>query len=380
MLAKLTETLHPSKPIAVYVHTPFCPSKCGYCDFNSYAMDGEIVDRTVAAVRRQILQSPWRGRPAKTVFFGGGTPTLLSANQLSCILDALRSSHPFTGDVEITSEANPGTVSLEKLTAMRQAGFNRLSLGAQSFHAGDLRLLGRVHNEFDIFSAFVAARQAGFDNVNLDLMFALPGQTLTAYRRNLNIALSLDPDHLSLYGLTIEANTRFYKYEQRGILHLPSEDSQVQMYEASVESCLKHGLRQYEISNFAKPGYECRHNLAYWHGEEYLGYGPGAVGCVETEKGVHYRYTNLKHPLGYCEAIEQGSKVFCEEETLDEQTLQTERIMLGLRLNEGIPRWWVPISGFEFAMNQGWLTQSGERIMLTRQGRHFCSEVTARLI
>lgn len=364
-------------PLAVYVHVPFCPSKCGYCDFNSYAMQGGIVDETVDAIEREILRTPWVGRPAKTIFFGGGTPTFLEAPQLMRLLDAVRSVHPTLPDCEITSEANPGTVDIPKFGVMREGGFNRISLGAQSFLDSDLLALERVHKAGDIERAVAAAREAGFGNVNLDLMFALPHQSLVAWRRNLDRALALEPEHLSLYCLTIEPNTAFYKKHLRGQLTLPDDDQQVAMYDECLARTTAAGFHQYEISNFAKPGRECRHNLAYWHAEEYAGYGPGAVGCVEQ-----IRYTNLKHPKGYCEAVEAGTRLAFESESLDAETQRMERIMLGLRLNDGLDLADLRLDekGLATVRERGWVSEADRRIHLTAEGRHFCSEVALALI
>src|SRR5579862_3513650 len=240
--------------LAVYVHTPFCPSKCGYCDFNSYAMQGEIMERTTRATVAEIARSPQRGRPAKTIFFGGGTPTFLEERQLLSILEAVIEAHPPVEGCEITSESNPGTADATKYAAMRRAGFNRISLGAQSFLDEDLIRLERVHKADEIGRAVGLARDAGFDNLNLDLMFALPHQSLKAWKKNLDRALELDPEHLSLYCLTIEPNTSFYKKNLRGQLHLPDDDAQVTMYEECLDRLVGAGYEQYEISNFAEPG------------------------------------------------------------------------------------------------------------------------------
>jgi oxygen-independent coproporphyrinogen-3 oxidase len=363
--------------IAVYVHIPFCPSKCGYCDFNSYAMDGEIKQRTTDAIRKEILQSPWRGVKAKTVFFGGGTPTFLEQDQLLSILDAVAESHPIDSDIEVTSEANPGTVDTPKFAAMRQAGFNRISLGVQSFQEDDLLTLGRVHKSGEIERAVLAAREAGFESLNLDLMFALPNQSLHGWRANLDRALALNPDHLSLYCLTIEENTAFYKQQLRGQLQLPDEDSQVEMYEECVRKTAEREYVHYEISNFARPGMECRHNLCYWRTEDYAGYGPGAVGCVD---GV--RYTNTKHPVGYSERVENGQPVPFESEKLTEEDRRLERIMLGLRLAEGLPVSGVEISdgGLKRCIQRGWVSSDQDRLYLTQEGKHFCSEVALELV
>ncbi len=371
-------------PVAIYVHTPFCPSKCGYCDFNSYAMSGEIMERTVQATVREIRTSPWVGRPAKTIFFGGGTPTYLAADQLIRILDAVRETHPTTEGIEITSEANPGTVDMPKFAAMRAAGFNRISLGAQSFQTDDLMRLGRVHAPDHVARAVAAARAAGFDRLNLDLMFALPGQSRRAWQNNLQTALSLRPDHLSLYCLTIEPNTRYYRLHLKGMLDLPDEEAQVAMYEDAVRLCAEFGLAQYEISNFARPGQECAHNLCYWRGEEYLAYGPGAVGCFAIGDGRRRRYTVMKHPERYCgvvEAWQEGAtreSLWCEQEVLEEADQTLERLMLGIRLNEGVA---VPVDAGSRRklVSRGWLEDRPDRLVLTPAGRHFCSEVAAEL-
>jgi oxygen-independent coproporphyrinogen-3 oxidase len=367
-------------PVAVYVHTPFCPSKCGYCDFNSYAITGDIIERTTAATIAEIQKSPWRGRPAKTIFFGGGTPTFLASEQLTRILKAVMEVHPPTSDCEITSEANPGTVDIPKFAAMIEVGFNRISLGAQSFVPEDLIRLGRVHESTHIVRAVRAAREAGFKNLNLDLMFALPGQTDKAWEKNLELALSLKPNHLSLYCLTIEPNTRFYKAQARGMLHLPDDDIQVRMYETACRMTHEAGLEQYEISNFAHPGLESRHNLCYWHNEEYLSYGPGAVGCFD-ESEIRTRYTNMKHPERYSDAIEQGTKLWCEHEEIGEESRKLERLMMGLRLNQGvrIPSEDLDLKQLDRMMQRDWIRYQDEVLSLTPAGRHFCSEVIAEL-
>ncbi|MBL8087258.1 MAG: radical SAM family heme chaperone HemW [Chthonomonas sp.] len=369
-----------SAPVAVYVHTPFCPSKCGYCDFNSYAMTGEIVERTVQAIRSEIVRSPWRGRPAKTIFFGGGTPTFLSEAQITGLLQVVLEVHPPIEGCEITSEGNPGTVDIPKFEAMRAAGFNRISLGAQSFQQEDLIRLGRVHEASHVGRAVAAARRAGFTNLNLDLMFALPGQSLGSWRRNIETALALEPEHLSLYCLTIEPNTRYYKLQVRGMLDLPSDEVQVAMYDAAVTLAAERGYAQYEISNFAEPGTECAHNLCYWRGEEYAGYGPGAVGCM-SDGDARVRYTVLKQPERYCEAVEGGHPTAFEHERLTPEMERFERIMLGLRLNEGMDLRTVEIapSALRKLSERGWVAISDTRAVLTPEGRHFCSAACAEL-
>ena len=362
------------QPIAVYVHIPFCPSKCGYCDFNSYAMTGGIVERTAKAIVEEIRQSPIAGRPAKTIFFGGGTPTFLDAHLQSEILEAVFEIHPPVDDCEITTEANPGTVDAAKFRSLRAAGFNRLSIGAQSFDANELKVLDRVHSPYEVVRAVAAAREAGFDNLSLDLMFALPHQSMSRWKANLDRAIALQPEHLSLYCLTIEPATRFYKLFLQGRLHQPDDEAQAAMYDHTVARVREAGFDRYEISNFAKPGKECRHNLCYWRGEEYAGYGPGAVARIGN-----LRTTNMKHPERYCEAIEQSTLLSCESEALDAAALRTERIMLGLRLREGITVDEFDSTALDQLEEKGWITTNGS-VRLTDIGAHYCNQVILDLI
>jgi len=371
-------------PISVYIHIPFCPSKCGYCDFNSYAMEGEIVEECVDAICQEMRESSQQGRSAKTVFFGGGTPTFLQPIQLGRLLSTALETHPPTDDAEITSEANPGTVDSGKFRAMRESGFNRISIGAQSFQREDLLRLGRVHREADIGRAFFAAREAGFQNINLDLMFALPGQSLDAWGRNLDLALSLLPEHLSLYCLTIEPNTRFSKLFGRGWMTQPDEEIQVRQYDVAVQRTEESGYCHYEISNFAVPGRECRHNLSYWRSEEYVGYGPGAVGCTRTvdpNTGLEERVrrTNWRHPTHYVTALKEGTDTWCESESLNPETLLLEEVMMGIRLSEGIALNSVNPEAVDRLVKKGWIKQRGDAVSLTRIGRHYCNDVILAL-
>ncbi len=339
------------------------------------------MERTVQATIQEIQRSPLRGRPAKTIFFGGGTPTYLDESQLIRVFQAVLEAHPADATTEITSEANPGTVDIPKFKAMHEAGFNRISLGAQSFLDTDLLALGRVHRSGEIERAVNAARDAGFKNINLDLMFALPDQSIHGWRQNLTRALAIHPEHLSLYCLTIEQNTAFYKQNLKGMLNLPDDEQQVMMYDECIERCAEAGYEQYEISNFAQHGLECKHNICYWNAEEYAGYGPGAVGSFETNL-ARIRYTNLKHPDRYCDAVETDKPIAFESEALSKESLRTEQIMLGLRMNTGLAT-----EGLQFSqkslsrlLDLNWIYLDDETIRLTKEGRHFCSEVALELI
>lgn len=337
--------------------------------------------RTTNATIREIESSPLRGVPAKTIFFGGGTPTFLPAEQLTSLLRTVMQVHPPQPGAELTSEANPGTVDAERFAAMHEAGFNRISLGAQSFLEEDLVRLGRVHRSGHIERAVSAARDAGFRNINVDLMFALPGQSTAAWKTNLDRALALGTEHLSLYGLTIEPNTAFYKQQLKGQLLLPEEEEQVSMYNLALECTAEAGFLQYEISNFARAGQECQHNLCYWRGEHYAGYGPGAVGYIPTAE-QSTRYTNKKHPELYCNAIESGDSLWCDSEVVTPELRRIERLMLGLRLNEGVDYRELDLDSrsIEKLEQRGWANRDDVRLRLTNDGKHFCSEVTLALV
>lgn len=343
-------------------------------------MTGEIMEHTTQAIVQEIESSPIAGRPAKTIFFGGGTPTFLSSDQLLRVLQAVLRSHPPVPDCEITSEANPGTVDSEKFEAMVAGGFNRVSLGAQSFESKDLLRLGRVHRADDIALAVRRARAAGFANLNLDLMFALPGQSLNAWCENVKRALDLGPNHLSLYCLTLEPNTPFYKQYLRGELVQPDEEQQLAMFDKCLELCEAAGLSGYEISNFAEVGKQCEHNLCYWRSEEYAGYGPGAVGAVALGSGPRRRGTNIKHPVHYCEAVSSGAPLHFESEELSAEALELERVMLGLRLAEGISTKGMDRQKIDRVLNAGWIEESENRISLTAKGRHLCNQAIAELV
>ena len=315
-----------------YVHIPFCVRKCAYCDFNSYSgyTDAHIA-RYVKALECEIRQTT-RRNAVDAVFFGGGTPTAIPAADEAALLRAVLEALPVTQEAEITTEANPGTMDVRHLSVLREAGFNRISFGVQSFDAGLLKTLDRIHSADEAKSAVKAARAAGFENVSLDLMFALPRQTLKQWRDTLTQALELGTDHLSLYSLIVEEGTGFYTLQQKGRLPLPSDDQAADMYEMAVEVAQSAGYRQYEIANFARPGRECRQNLHYWRNEPYYGFGCGAASY-----GDGIRRMNVKAPAKYAEAVEQGADLTLSAETLTADETMAETLMLGLRLTrEGV--------------------------------------------
>jgi oxygen-independent coproporphyrinogen-3 oxidase len=296
----------PSAPLSVYLHLPFCVHRCAYCDFNTYAGQQASLPTYVDALINEInylgqaTTRPSDDQTVGTIFFGGGTPSLLSPPQLASVMDALRAAFALSPHLEVTLEANPGTTSLDYLRSARAAGVNRLSYGVQSAHPGELRLLERAHDFFDVIASVKWARQAGFGNLNLDLIYGLPEQTLADWQTSLRRVLDLHPEHLSLYALTLEHGTPFGRWAARGLLPLPDPDLAAGMYEWAGEYLLAHGYVQYEISNWAKADSDsmCRHNLQYWRGLPYLGLGAGAHGYANG-----YRYSNVLRIKTYIERL-----------------------------------------------------------------------------
>lgn len=331
-----------SSAIGIYVHIPFCVRKCYYCDFNAGPASNAVRDRYVAALCEEIRQStqePRRpeggglagcGRRAATVFFGGGTPSELNASQLHAIVAAVEKTFPPLPDAEWTLEANPGTVTLESLRAIRELGFNRISLGVQSFHDVHLKALGRVHTAAEAIEAFHWAGEAGFANRNVDLIFGLPRQTLSEWRLDLERAIALGAEHLSLYGLTIEAGTLFGRWHAAGRLPLPDEELTAAMYEHALDALAAAGYEQYEISNWALPGHRCRHNLRYWRNEEYLGFGVSAASYVDGA-----RWTNVADWREYEKRVAAGRPCAEAAERLESVRAAGEAVMLALRMRDG---------------------------------------------
>lgn len=324
--------LHTWKPRALYIHIPFCTNKCYYCDFNSYVADGQPMDAYLDALETEMERTAARfePEPVRTVFVGGGTPTVLSPDQLRRLLAAVRRHFPVAPDAEYTMEANPGTTGPDKLEAMREGGVNRISFGAQTFDNGLLKAIGRIHEAEDIGRSILEARAAGFSNLSVDLMFGLPGQKLAHLRDSVSRALELDLPHYSLYSLKIEENTLFHRLYERGELALPEEEEEIEMYEYLIEAMTSAGRIQYEISNFALPGGESRHNCIYWKNEPYYGLGAGAHGYALGE-----RHMNVKGVVPYIEAARQR---FPRAEThrVSAREAREDFMMVGLRMLRGV--------------------------------------------
>jgi oxygen-independent coproporphyrinogen-3 oxidase len=382
---------------SVYVHVPFCRAKCGYCDFNSYARQERLIPAYVDALLREATFWAERGvvGSVDTLYFGGGTPSLLPVAETERVVDGLRRLFAVAGDAEITSEANPESASVEWLRAVRRLGVNRLSLGVQSFDDRELHVLGRIHDAALAEKAYRSARDTGFDSVNIDLIFGLPDQTLPQWRRSLEKAVALEPDHLSLYALTLEDGTPLAGSVTRGECPGPDNDAQAEMYTWSSACLAAAGYEQYEISNWAKPGHRCRHNLTYWHAEPYLGLGAGAHSYVDG-----CRLANERRPGRYIELVDESADAKSDPwalphvesfEAPDAEREMSDAIILGLRLTEGVS---LDTLGRRFGVNVGdrfgeeitkltglgLLESVDGRVRLTERGRLLGNEVFQRFL
>ena len=368
-------------PLSLYLHLPWCVRKCPYCDFNSHPARGEIPEAEyVEALIRDLEQSVplvW-GRRVETVFFGGGTPSLFSADAIDRLLTAVRTLLPPEFDAEITLEANPGTVEADRFRGYRAAGVNRLSLGVQSFNDRHLRALGRVHDAAQAARAVeIAARH--FDNFNLDLMYALPGQTADQALADVDRALDFSPTHLSAYHLTLEPNTPFH----RAPPPLPDDDTAAAMQDAITARLAAAGFEHYETSAFARPRRACRHNLNYWRFGDYLGIGAGAHGKLSFHDRV-VRQARVRQPRDYMQKIAAGEPAF-EEHVVPRRDLPFEFAMNALRLCQGVPvrlfedRTGLPLAAVEAKLRaaeaRGLLARDHDRLYPTERGRHFLNDL-----
>ena len=323
---------------SLYIHIPWCQSKCPYCDFNSHAAavwpEDEYVRALIAEMERRAEDAVWRGKALRTIFFGGGTPSLFEPQSIGRILAAAQRLFGLETDAEITLEANPGTVDGAKLAAMRAAGVNLISFGAQSFNPEILKFLGRIHSAEETREAARGAHRAGFERLNLDLIFAVPGQTVADVRKDIEEVAALGPDHISAYNLTFEEGTAFFTEMRRGrITPLPNDD-QAMMFELVREELPRRGYPMYEISNYAAKGHEARHNLTYWRGDSYLGIGAGAHSFAREGAGGR-RWWNEKMPARYIAAVQSRGLAEAGNETVDAEVAAGEFVFLNLRLSEG---------------------------------------------
>lgn len=387
-----------TEPIGLYLHIPFCTAKCGYCDFNSYANHEHLIPSYAETLVKEAAL--WRDvvgrRPVETVFFGGGTPSLNPVGEMAKILEGMRASFAIAPDAEVALEANPGSVTTEYLRGLRELGFNRLSIGVQSFDDEELVALDRIHTGDDARAAYVAARDAGFDNVNLDLIYGLCDQPIAAWQHSLEEALALAPEHLSLYALTVEEGTPLARDVARGRVTPPDPDVQAEHYEWTEERLARAGYEHYEISNWARPGRRCKHNLVYWQNREYLGLGAGAHSHLD---GV--RFSSVLLPNRYAELVDESAASFANDigammhvigaETITPALAMADTLILGLRLIEGVDvrvfarRHRVEIDSVhgdllrEF-VGYGLLERTETHLRLTPRGRLLSNELFQRLL
>lgn len=378
--------------LGLYLHIPFCQAICSYCNFNRGLYDAGLEARYVPALAREIREAG-DGRAADTIFFGGGTPSLLDPVDVGLILEACRAGYRVAPDAEITLETNPETVTVERLAAFRQAGVTRLSFGAQSFDNDQLIRLGRIHDADRIGTAVAAARHAGFDNVSLDLMFWLPGQTRPSWRQSVDRAVALEPDHVSLYLLELYPNAPLKEAMAR-VRGAPgagaadssawiqaSDDEAADMYLEGLEQLSAAGYDQYEISNVSRPGFESRHNLKYWTGQEWRGFGCGAHSTMDRR-----RWQNVAGTVDYVERIEQGRSVAMQAHAVDGRARIEEALFTGLRLTAGIDRrafaekygldpWADYGERLSDALEAGLVWRRADSFGLTRQGMLMANEI-----
>jgi oxygen-independent coproporphyrinogen-3 oxidase len=327
---------------SLYIHIPYCVSKCPYCDFNSHVVPVTPETNYTKALRRELefysTKEYWKDRTVKSVFFGGGTPSTFSPKSISGILKEAESLFHFERDIEITLEANPGTVDSKNFSGYRECGVNRISIGAQSFQPHLLKFLGRIHSPDETRQALRTIRQVGFENFNLDLIYASPHQSLLDLKADLSEALSFDPPHLSAYNLTFEEGTPFYRKFRAGKIRPLPEEEEVSMAEMIEETLAGECLERYEISNYARGGFQSRHNLNYWQGGEYLGIGAGAHSYKQIgDSGLlGHRWHNVENPGCYMEKIEREGQAVEGEEKIDYQKAAGEFMFLGLRMTQGI--------------------------------------------
>jgi oxygen-independent coproporphyrinogen-3 oxidase len=353
-------------PLALYIHIPWCVRKCPYCDFNSHALTGVLdeagyVDALLADLAIEAPMS--EGRSLQSIFIGGGTPSLFSPAAIAGLLRGVRGQLPWSDDIEITMEANPGAVEASQFPALREAGVNRLSIGVQSFHAESLQALGRIHGPDEAVRAVKLAQRGGFERINLDLMFGLPVQTTAQALEDVRIAIGLNTEHLSYYQLTLEPNTRFHRQPPQ----LPDEEELWRIQESGQAQLAEAGFVQYEVSAFSRPGGECRHNLNYWRFGDYIGIGAGAHGKLTGRDGAIQRRWKKRHPVAYLSGAAEGSPLQGSRR-LTQQDRIIEFMMNALRLCDGVES-----ELFQVATGLG-LDQAAAPILEARQRGLLCED------
>ncbi|WP_290514483.1 radical SAM family heme chaperone HemW [Aeromicrobium sp.] len=385
-----------ARPLGIYVHVPFCSVRCGYCDFNTYTADelGEGATRASYAdtAMREIEQAglSLAGRPpAETVFFGGGTPTQLPSADLVRMLDTVRNAIGLTDDVEVTTEANPDSVTPDSLATLRAGGFTRISFGVQSAVPHVLATLDRTHDPAGVPQAVRWAREAGYEQVSVDLIYGTPGESMIDWQTSIDQAIELQPDHISAYALIVEQGTAFARKVRRGEVVMPDDDETADKYVLADDTFSRAGLHWYELSNWARDeAAQCRHNVLYWRSADWWGVGPGAHSHVRRESdsvesaGVAERWWNVKHPAAYAQRLAAGESPRHDGETIDAATATVERIMLQTRLRAGLDRDAlsdVASAAVPGLVARGLIDEVADRLVLTQAGRLLADAVVREL-
>ena len=377
---------------SIYLHIPFCERKCFYCDFYSVTDIGRARD-FLASLMREIRQREDRGDGAlfEAVFFGGGTPSLLEPTQVESILSHLHAAFRISPDAEVTLEANPGTVTGEKLEAFRSLGINRLSIGIQSFHDTELKFLGRIHDRAEALRCIELARAAGFENISIDLIYSIPGQTLALWENTLRTAIALAPQHMAAYSLTVEVATPLARMMGAGEVQPAPTDLEAEMYEQTMELLAAHGFEHYEVSNYALPGFSCRHNRNYWSHEDYVGFGPSAHSFRKEGEVIRgRRWWNVADLANYMDRLEREELPVESEERVGLAEMLHERVFLGLR-SGGVDLARLKRDfGYDLVTRERdtlqWLLEDqmvireGDLLRLTSKGYRLCDEIACRLV
>jgi oxygen-independent coproporphyrinogen-3 oxidase len=374
----------------LYIHIPFCRSRCSYCDFATGIYQDELAERYVRALVDEISRSNDAGASVDTIYFGGGTPSLLTPAQLDLIVSTLHRHFRVNTGAEITLEMNPGTVDRDRLRSFRSLDVNRASFGAQTFDDAELAKLGRSHSSADTFKTFQELRAAGFHNVSFDLIAGLPGQTLAGWQRNVEQSLAMQPEHLSFYLLEVHSGTPLADHIRRGLQPVPDEDLAAVMYEWMIERAVAAGYEHYEISNLCKPGFSSRHNTKYWTGAPYYGLGCSAHSFAMVD-GRARRWSNQRDVLQYVETIERGASPVVEDQELTETDLRAEALFLGMRMMRGVDvREYNEVFGVDLRAQHrddldrfreaGLVEFDGDVVKLTRNGALMSNEVFAAFV
>lgn len=379
-------------PLGVYVHIPYCLTKCPYCDFNSYGTNGNFPeDDYVRALEREIesSRSVIEGREISTVFFGGGTPSLFKPRSVGMVMEKLASIASFSPKVEVSLEVNPRTADREKLVSLMRVGVNRISVGVQSFSQRKLDFYGRFTTPDDCVRALADVRDAGFHNYNLDLIYGSSQETREEFENDIRTALNFSPTHISAYCLTIEPGTEFATLRRKGQLSLPDDSVLVEFMRSAREILEAEGYGNYEISNFARRGYECRHNLIYWNCHDYLGVGAGAHSHISCGGGEGWgkRWSNIRNPELYMKRVTGDGNAVCASYDISRTTALEDTLLMGLRLSDGIGIEDVKrrfgcepdTPSLEYLESDGFILTDGGRLRLTAKGRIFTDELVARV-